>query len=120
MSFFRKQNLKAHMCVHSEIRAFACPKCPASFRRRQELQRHVRTVHAEPEMRRPFACPGCGTAFGRHDALKRHILANGGTVGPDAVTPWACSAPKTRQRSANPNPRLQVDRAAVKSDSVNS
>ncbi|KAJ3278347.1 hypothetical protein HDU76_009936, partial [Blyttiomyces sp. JEL0837] len=52
-------------------------KCPARFRRRQELLRHIRSVHGAGDADRPWICPGdptkCGRRFARGDALRRHL-----------------------------------------------
>ncbi|KAL5035326.1 hypothetical protein BDV3_005277 [Batrachochytrium dendrobatidis] len=94
LGFTRRQNLRSHMTIHTNERPHACDKCPATFRRRQELLRHCRSVHA-PAGVKLFRCSHCLRLFGRADALKRHIIANGGTFGEDGVAPWACSRSKS-------------------------
>ncbi|KAH6570591.1 hypothetical protein BASA62_004282 [Batrachochytrium salamandrivorans] len=78
------------MTVHTNERPHPCVQCPATFRRRQELLRHCRSVHA-PAGIKLFRCSHCLRLFGRADALKRHIIANGGKPGNHGMTPWACA-----------------------------
>ncbi|RKO99558.1 hypothetical protein CXG81DRAFT_4847, partial [Caulochytrium protostelioides] len=61
--------LKSHMLCHSGARPHNCPDCEASFARKHDLQRHVRTLHTD---QRRFKCGQCGQAFARADALRRH------------------------------------------------
>ncbi|KAH6590667.1 hypothetical protein BASA50_004779 [Batrachochytrium salamandrivorans] len=90
LGFTRRQNLRSHMTVHTNERPHPCVQCPATFRRRQELLRHCRSVHA-PAGIKLFRCSHCLRLFGRADALKRHIIANGGKPGNHGMTPWACA-----------------------------
>ncbi|KAJ8659295.1 hypothetical protein O0I10_005009 [Lichtheimia ornata] len=52
-----------------DSRPFACPMCSRAFKRKHDLQRHVR-VHTGAK---PYACLCCKKAFARTDALKRHL-----------------------------------------------
>lgn len=74
-SFTRAQNLASHMTVHSGVKPFGCGKdgCQAQFRRRQDLFRHIRSIH-EPISARPYECPteGCHMRFARADGLSAH------------------------------------------------
>ncbi|KAI7882683.1 hypothetical protein K492DRAFT_176171 [Lichtheimia hyalospora FSU 10163] len=54
---------------HDDSRPFACPMCSRAFKRKHDLQRHVR-VHTGAK---PYACLCCKKAFARTDALKRHL-----------------------------------------------
>ena len=47
---------------------FACQKCPAIFRERKILNRHINSIHGENE----FSCDECDLTFNRKDVLKRH------------------------------------------------
>ncbi|KAI9001595.1 hypothetical protein BC832DRAFT_520869, partial [Gaertneriomyces semiglobifer] len=69
-SFHRRQNLLSHMRCHSEERPFHCSDCPHSFRRKHDLHRHFRSMHA---LKKPFECGHCGKPFARSDALTRHL-----------------------------------------------
>ncbi|TPX72641.1 hypothetical protein SpCBS45565_g00401 [Spizellomyces sp. 'palustris'] len=68
--FTRLQNLKSHTDVHTGMRPFPCDQCDAKFRRRQDLQRHNRTMHGAAKL---HSCPRCKKPFARADALKRHM-----------------------------------------------
>ncbi|KAI8929219.1 hypothetical protein BC831DRAFT_390958, partial [Entophlyctis helioformis] len=92
--FTRRQNLRSHVTIHTNERPHPCMKCSATFRRRQELLRHERSVHAPPGVKN-FQCSNCLRLFGRADALKRHTIANGGTPGEGGSAPWACTQPKS-------------------------
>lgn len=49
---------------------FACPQCDATFRRRSDMNRHIRVVH---EKRRPFECPKCNNKFGEKSNMIKHV-----------------------------------------------
>ncbi|KAJ3079055.1 hypothetical protein HK102_004057 [Quaeritorhiza haematococci] len=96
--FTRLQNLKSHLDCHTGVRNFPCDECNARFRRKQDLQRHRRTMHSEAKLHR---CPNCDKEFARADALKRHMQSksrihacpgnlanagkNGATVSPSSA-----------------------------------
>ncbi|RKP03374.1 hypothetical protein CXG81DRAFT_5995, partial [Caulochytrium protostelioides] len=67
--FTGKFNLKSHMISHSQDKPHQCTECGNQFRRKHDLQRHVRTLHS---LDRPHKCPNCHMAFARTDALQRH------------------------------------------------
>ncbi|KAI9206315.1 uncharacterized protein BJ171DRAFT_422205, partial [Polychytrium aggregatum] len=68
--FTRRFNLRSHLLVHSAQRPYACEFCAVAFRRKHDLQRHIRSIHTHV---RPYTCQKCGLGFARSDALKRHI-----------------------------------------------
>ena len=49
---------------------FECEECDQTFKRAENLRRHVSHVHQSKES---FKCPSCEKGFGRPDNLKRHI-----------------------------------------------
>lgn len=49
---------------------YDCPQCEATFRRRSDMNRHVRVVH---EKQRPFACPTCQNRFGEKSNMLKHV-----------------------------------------------
>jgi uncharacterized Zn-finger protein len=51
-------------------KAFRCDTCDATFDRKHNLTRHIRTIHTHY---RPHVCRFCPAAFARTDALKRHM-----------------------------------------------
>lgn len=67
--FTRLYNVRSHLICHSGDRPHPCVDCPASFRRKHDLQRHVRTSHSKS---RPFQCTRCPRSFARRDHWRRH------------------------------------------------
>ncbi|KAI9088838.1 hypothetical protein DFS34DRAFT_585722, partial [Phlyctochytrium arcticum] len=67
--FTRQQNLKSHQDVHTGLKPYQCEHCNVRFRRKQDLQRHNRTMHEAAKL---HTCPRCQKEFARADALKRH------------------------------------------------
>lgn len=58
--------------ISKPARAHACARCPARFRMRGDLKRHVRTVH---ERERAHVCGDCGRSFGHSGHLNRHVAS---------------------------------------------
>jgi len=48
---------------------FICSICPAEFRERKKLNRHINSIHSENK----FGCDECDLTFNRKDSLNRHI-----------------------------------------------
>ena len=46
-----------------------CSICEKKFKRRSDLQRHLRTVHGAQSLQ----CPKCGVKFTRMDNYERHL-----------------------------------------------
>ncbi|ORY39174.1 hypothetical protein BCR33DRAFT_649849, partial [Rhizoclosmatium globosum] len=67
--FPRAYNLKSHSYCHSGERPHKCVYCNASFSRKHDLQRHVRTLHSKD---RAHTCTVCQTSFTTFDQLRRH------------------------------------------------
>lgn len=57
--------------VHEMVSAFTCELCPKAFRRKQDLDGHVRAAHTHEK---PFECVEmeCGAAFARPELLRKH------------------------------------------------
>ncbi|GFR25524.1 hypothetical protein TNCT_415461 [Trichonephila clavata] len=71
--------------------SFTCPKCEKVFTRRNNMNRHFKTLHSESSN----ICPVCKTTFKRLDNLKRHHLRS--HVKPFAET-TAKTSPSTSHR----------------------
>jgi len=61
-------NLKTHMIIHDEKRAFKCGVCGKKFVRKQELFAHYRTHNGD----KPFVCKICGRGFTQAGNLRTH------------------------------------------------
>ncbi|KAJ3005481.1 hypothetical protein HKX48_000651, partial [Thoreauomyces humboldtii] len=68
--FTRRFNLQSHELVHSDLRPFSCDICTATFRRKFDLRRHMRSLHNQGD--KPYTCDLCGLGFTRSDTLRRH------------------------------------------------
>ena len=72
-AFYSSGDLRAHMRTHSGERPYKCHICPKSFRTRNALKTHVKSLHT---LERPFKCPepGCGVTYMTKMDLERHLL----------------------------------------------
>lgn len=52
------------------VKPHGCPKCPLRFKKRCNLQSHMRSVH---EKLRPFGCGVCLRKFGRKSNCAKHV-----------------------------------------------
>ena len=73
-SFFKsKQNLKRHIAsVHEEKKSFKCDICDYSCSQKGDLNKHVASVH---EGKKPFQCNICSVNFALNAKLKEHIAS---------------------------------------------
>lgn len=55
--------------VYDPTRPYPCSQCSKSFKRQDDLNRHMRTHTGE----KPFACNECDKRFMRSDHLKKHM-----------------------------------------------
>ncbi|XP_049870513.1 zinc finger protein 300-like isoform X2 [Pectinophora gossypiella] len=53
-AFYLRKDLRRHEQVHTDTKPYACTTCPGRFRRKDNLDRHMRTTHGERE---PDAAP---------------------------------------------------------------
>ncbi|KAI8830103.1 hypothetical protein BJ741DRAFT_621108, partial [Chytriomyces cf. hyalinus JEL632] len=71
--FARAYNLKSHSYCHSGKRPHKRHSCTAPFSRKNDSQRHVRTLHTRD---RPHVYSQCDQAFLTLDQLRRHIVTH--------------------------------------------
>ena len=68
-SFPSNQKRLAHMKrKHPHVKIFKCPMCPREFRRRADMNKHVRIHTGE----RPYECDLCGRRFKDSSNRTRH------------------------------------------------
>lgn len=76
-TFARKSNLNKHLrSVHEDVRKFPCELCSLKFKRQDHLIKHKRSVHAKL---RKFTCDLCGIGFAEkfnRDKHRRNIHNN--------------------------------------------
>ena len=79
-----KKHLNRHVCEKhmetnknshftediSSIGDIMCDRCEKTFKRRENLERHMKSVHAEKKL---FSCDLCTETFSRKDVLVRHV-----------------------------------------------
>ncbi|KAJ3248973.1 Metallothionein expression activator [Chytriomyces hyalinus] len=110
--FPRAYNLKSHSYCHSGERPHKCNLCTATFSRKHDLQRHVRTLHAKE---RPHVCSICEQGFLNPDQLRRHIVTSGHTED----FQLACSQTHQTQREDSPSHSLPR-RSSISTNASNS
>ncbi|KAJ3103364.1 Metallothionein expression activator [Phlyctochytrium planicorne] len=74
-TFPRRYNLRSHLLCHSTEKPNVCGTCGASFARKHDLSRHMRTLHNK---RREFACCVCDQRFVNASQMVRHMLLEKG------------------------------------------
>lgn len=75
-TFKRKSNLEGHLKLHTDIKNVICDKCGAAFHFATDLRRHMRR-HSND---RPFKCEvnGCGKDFKDSATLRVHMRSHSG------------------------------------------
>ncbi|XP_046428495.1 zinc finger protein OZF-like isoform X1 [Neodiprion fabricii] len=73
--FIAQGELKAHLISHEVARPFACTTCGKSFKSKDHVKGHVRTLH--PEMCssntvKKYSCEICGQSFSHKPLYYRH------------------------------------------------
>lgn len=76
-TFRRRYQLDEHMRKHTGERPFACDLCPSRFAQPGALKVHKRVHTGE----KPYVCPACGRAFSQKGALDRHKLIHDRAAG---------------------------------------
>ncbi|KAJ3109125.1 Zinc finger protein zfpm1 [Phlyctochytrium bullatum] len=72
-SFSKPYSLKTHMISHSGNKPHKCLYCSASFARKHDMLRHVRTVHGNRKL--PAECQLCQTVLTDAEMLVNHLNA---------------------------------------------
>merc|ERR1711981_439721 len=67
-AFYRADELKRHMRVHTKEKPFPCPHCDRHFARSDHVRTHVRIHTGE----KPYKCNHCPKSFARSDERLRH------------------------------------------------
>eukprot|EP01083_Nonionella_stella_P122511 368647_1 len=67
--FHKKQNLRVHLRIHSNMRPYSCPHCQKRFSRKGNMIRHILT-HTNV---RPYHCKYCTKTFNDPSNLKKHM-----------------------------------------------
>ena len=74
-NFKRKTDLNIHIKVHhNDQESFSCEKCPKKFKYEKTLKQHKLEKHGPKE--RNFECPICGKTFTAKRNMRRHQLAH--------------------------------------------
>ena len=64
-------NINSHFTEDvSSIGDIKCDSCEKTFKRRESLERHIKSVHGEKKL---FSCGLCTKTFSRKDILVRHV-----------------------------------------------
>lgn len=70
-SFGRRDNMQKHeRSIHMGERPFVCEICSYAFQKKDHKDKHVRTVHLKE---RPYKCSLCESRFGQKSDLTKHI-----------------------------------------------
>lgn len=74
-AFKDPSHLTRHRRLHDDPNPHHCPKCSTSFRRKNQLKRHLVKDHGESK---PFQCkePFCNKGFLQRASFQRHVLAH--------------------------------------------
>ncbi|XP_064648473.1 zinc finger protein 236-like [Lineus longissimus] len=68
-SFKSKAHMNDHKTKHTNVRAYLCEICGASFKTKSVQRKHIISIHRNP---RAYRCPHCDKRFNTKFALQRH------------------------------------------------
>ncbi|XP_046400390.1 zinc finger protein 568-like [Ischnura elegans] len=105
-----------HLVSESVLRkeAYSCILCPQTFSRKENLERHLKSVHAGLK---PFGCNFCGKRFGRAEQCRKHESRHQQNQAKDAVVMVGSSSriasvlDDGSQSSANPTRKASSKRS---------
>ena len=88
-SFRRKGDLNRHIRSHTKEKGFECNQCTYKTGRSSDLSRHVKAVH---EKLTPFQCsfPGCNYKASQRADFQRHRLTH--ETDPSVRRPFPCTS----------------------------
>ncbi|XP_005103940.1 zinc finger protein 543 isoform X2 [Aplysia californica] len=69
-TFKRRENLNRHMRSHTGEKSFQCPACGQAFTEKGSMKRHYQSQH---EQIKPHDCPACEKSFSRKFLLSKHL-----------------------------------------------
>lgn len=69
-SFAHVAQFRIHSFKHEKLRKFKCTKCEMRFKKQNNLNRHLQSVHSDA---RPFPCNLCNKTFKLKHVLHKHI-----------------------------------------------
>ena len=69
-AFRQASNLKSHMLVHTDVKAYTCQDCGREYKTSTYLKLHIRSAHLQ---QKNHVCSFCGKRFAHRVSLKAHI-----------------------------------------------
>ncbi|KAM3968158.1 uncharacterized protein ACR2FA_006144 isoform 1-T1 [Aphomia sociella] len=96
--FNRPYRLVQHLLVHNNIRIYVCEEgnCSKSYTSRSHLDRHINSVHKNPEKDMLYSCPTCFKSYANRQNLKRHIK-----IHHKLKVPFTCDVCKAEFKKKN-------------------
>jgi len=76
-SFTALSTFERHMEMHRPKTAAnqnKCPKCPASYRQKTSLQKHMRKRHSEAAPKVLFICSLCARPMSEYSVMRVHLI----------------------------------------------
>jgi len=113
-AFYRGDELKRHMRVHTKIKPFPCPHCDRHFSRSDHLRSHIR-IHTGDK---PYKCNYCEKAFARSDERLRHHRVHEKNISKNDPTFLADILNNLQQNEAQQNEMEQTAEVGLKNDDI--